>query len=325
MATKKKPHGEPAFVIPMAAVAVKQLPEGEDWLYEVKWDGYRALIIKDDDQVVIHSRNHKDLTPMYPGIAAAAQKLAADRTVLDGEIVALDESGRPAFQALQHRGSNPKHRIVLYAFDVLHMNGRDLAAEPIENRRALLPKLVGQNPFIRVSDDLPGTAVQVIEAVRSLGLEGVVAKRRGSVYQPGERSRDWLKLKLENQQEFVIGGFRPDGRSIDALVVGYYEDKRLKFAAKVRAGFTPHIRDQLRNRLEPLRISDCPFADLPTAGRSRWGGGIPAEDMREFVWTRPELVAQIRFVEWTAEGRLRHAAFLGLRSDKPTNAVHREY
>ena len=325
MASKKKAQTAPAFVIPMAAVAVKQLPEGGDWLYEVKWDGYRALIIKDGARVQIQSRNHKDLTPMYPRIAAAAKELGAETIVLDGEIVALDETGRPAFQALQHRGSNPKHRIVLYAFDVLHLNGHDLAMEPIEKRRALLPKLVGQNPTIRVSGDLPGTAAQVIEAVRSLGLEGVIAKRRGSAYQPGERSSDWLKLKLENQQEFVIGGFRPDGRSIDALVVGYYEDKRLKFAAKVRAGFTPHIRDQLRNRLEPLQIPDCPFADLPTAGRSRWGGGIPAEDMREFAWTRPELVAQIRFVEWTTEGRLRHAAFLGLRSDKSANTVHREY
>lgn len=324
MATKKKPQGAPAFVIPMAAVAVKQLPEGDDWLYEVKWDGYRALIIKDGVRVQIQSRNHKDLTAMYPGIAAAAQKLAADRIVIDGEIVALDESGRPTFQALQHRGSNPKHRIVLYAFDVLHMNSRDLAAEPIEKRRALLPKLVGQNPLIRISDDLPGTAAQVVEAVSSLKLEGVIAKRRGSAYQAGERSSDWQKLKLENQQEFVIGGFRPDGRSIDALVVGYYEGKQLRFAAKVRAGFTPHIREQLRDRLELLRVPRCPFGDLPTTGRSRWGGGIPAEDMREFAWTRPELVAQIRFVEWTAEGRLRHAAFLGLRSDKTASSVHRE-
>lgn len=324
MATKKKPQATPAFVIPMAAVAVKQLPEGTDWLYEVKWDGYRALIIKDGARLQIQSRNHKDLTSMYPGIAAAAQGLGADRVVLDGEIVALDESGRPAFQALQHRGSNPNHRIVLYAFDVLHVNGRDLTAEPIEKRRALLPKLVGETPIIRVSDDLPGTAAQVIEAVRSLGLEGVIAKRRGSVYQAGERSSDWLKLKIENQQEFVIGGFRPDGRSIDALVVGYYEDKELKFAAKVRAGFTQHLRDQLRGRLESLRVPRCPFVDLPTAGRSRWGGGIPAENMHEFAWTRPEIVVQIRFVEWTAEGRLRHAAFLGLRPDKAPSAVHRE-
>lgn len=323
MAAKNKTQVSPAFVTPMAAVAVKQLPEGPEWLYEVKWDGYRALILKDGTRVQIQSRNHKDLTGMYPGVAAAALTLTAAQVVLDGEIVALDESGRPAFQALQHRGAHPKHRIVLYAFDVLHIDGRDMTLEPIEKRRALLPKIIGENPVIRISDDLRGSATQVVEAVRSLGLEGVIAKRRGSLYQPGDRSSDWLKLKLDNQQEFVIGGFRPDGRSsIDALVVGYFEDKQLKFAGKVRAGFTPHIRDHLRRHLEPLRTEECPFADLPT-GRSRWGGGITAEEMREFVWTRPELIAQIRFVEWTAEGRLRHAAFLGLRTDKSASDVRR--
>jgi bifunctional non-homologous end joining protein LigD len=321
----KKPSALPSFVTPMAATAVKQLPEGEEWLYEVKFDGYRSLIIKTGSSVQLQSRNHKNLTPMYPGIAAAAQTLHAHQAVVDGEIVALDESGRPAFQALQHRSSHPHHHIVFYAFDILHLGGRDMMGEPLEERRALLPALIGENPAIRVSDDLPGSGVQVLEAVRSLGLEGVIAKRRGSTYQSGERSRDWLKFKLENQQEFVIGGFRPDGQSsIDALVVGYFESQELKFAGKVRAGFTTHIRSQLRRDLEPLRAERCPFADLPT-GRSRWGGGILAEEMREFVWTQPELVAQIRFVEWTAEGRLRHAAFLGLRSDKPANAVHLEY
>ncbi|MGH8291533.1 MAG: hypothetical protein ACREV7_21545 [Steroidobacteraceae bacterium] len=131
-------------------------------------------------------------------------------------------------------------------------------------------------------------------------------------------------MKSESQQEFVIGGFRPDGRSsIDALVVGYFEGKALKFAGKVRAGFTPHIRGELRRRLQPLCVAKCLFADLPS-GRSRWGGGITAEEMRQFVWTGPELVAQIRFTEWTSEGRLRHAAFLGLRSDKVAKAVHRD-
>jgi bifunctional non-homologous end joining protein LigD len=324
MPAKKKSHVPPAFVNPMAAVPVKQLPEGPDWLYEVKWDGYRALIIKDDTRVELQSRNHKDLTPMYPRVAAAALKLRADQAVLDGEIVALDESGRPSFQTLQHRSSHPKHQIVFYAFDVLHVDGRAMTGAPIEKRRALLPTIIADSTVIRLSNDLPGSAAQVVEAVRSLGLEGVIAKRRGSPYQPGNRSSDWLKAKLENQQEFVIGGFRADGqRSIDALVVGHFESAELKFAGKVRAGLTSHIRAHLRRNLESLRAPACPFADLPT-GRSRWGGGITAEEMREFVWTRPELVAQIRFVEWTAEGRLRHAAFLGLRSDKIGAEVHRE-
>src|SRR6185437_8718638 len=150
MASKKKPHAPPTFVTPMAAVAVKQLPEGEEWLYEVKFDGYRTLIIKGGSRVELQSRNHKDLTPMYPGVAAAALKLRADQAVVDGEIVALDESGRPAFQALQHRTSHPHHHIAFYAFDVLHLDGRDMTGEPIEKRRALLPELAGENPVIRV-------------------------------------------------------------------------------------------------------------------------------------------------------------------------------
>jgi bifunctional non-homologous end joining protein LigD len=324
MVTKKKAHAPPTFVTPLAAVAVKQLPEGDEWLYEVKFDGYRALIIKDGSHVELQSRNHKDLTSMYPGIAEAAVRLRADQAVVDGEIVALDDSGRPAFQALQHRSSHPQHHIVFYAFDLLHVDGRDVMSEAIEKRRALLPKLVGKNPVIRVSDDLPGSASQVLEAVRTLGLEGVVAKRRGSAYQPGERSNDWQKLKLENQQEFVVGGFRPDGwSSVDALVVGYFEGKQLKFAGKVRAGLTPHLRGQLRRQLDPLRVEKCPFVDLPS-GRSRWGGGITADEMRMFSWTKPQLVAQIRFVEWTTEGRLRHAAYLGVRTDKAAREVRQE-
>jgi len=324
MTSKKKNQSAPAFVTPMAAVAVKQLPEGEEWLYEVKFDGYRALVIKDGTWVELQSRNHKNLTAMYPTVASAASKLGANQVVIDGEIVALDERGRPAFQALQHRSSHLKHQIAFYAFDVLHLEGCDITREPIEGRRALLPKLISSNPVIRISAELPGSASKVIDAVRSLGLEGVIAKRRGSVYQPDERSSDWLKMKLENQQEFVIGGFRPDGASIDALLVGYYQGKELKFAAKVRAGFTPHIRRQVRQNLDPLRTARCPFADLPTTGPSRWGGGVTAEQMREMVWVQPEVVAQIRFVEWTAEGRLRHAGFLGMRMDKSADDVRRE-
>lgn len=160
----KKLSALSSFVTPMAAIAVKQLPEGQEWLYEVKFDGYRSLIIKDDSHVQLQSRNHKNLTPMYPGIAAAAQNLHAHQVVVDGEIVALDETGRPAFQALQHRGSHPHHHILFYAFDLLHLDGRDIMGEPLEQRRALLPKLIGDNPVVRVSDDLRGSAAQVLEA-----------------------------------------------------------------------------------------------------------------------------------------------------------------
>jgi bifunctional non-homologous end joining protein LigD len=325
MGVPSKPRPAPAFVTPMAARAVKALPEGDEWLYEPKLDGYRALLLKDGAQICILSRNEKDLTPMYPRVAAAGLRLNAEQAVVDGEIVALAEDGRPSFQALQHRASYPKHLIVFYAFDVLYLNGRNLMAEPLVKRRAHLPQIVGENSTIRLSRALPGSTAAIVHTLRAAGIEGVVAKRKYSAYQPGERGNDWVKLKLEQQQEFVIGGYRPQGSTgLDALLVGYYEVSKLQFAGKVRAGFTPHIRRDVVGRLKPSGIAACPFANLPDASIGRWGGGITAQQMREMRWTRPELVAQIRFTEWTAGNRLRHAAFLGLRFDKAAREVRRE-
>lgn len=309
----------------MAVQAVKKLPDGDEWLYEPKLDGYRALLLKDGKRIQILSRNDKDLTRMYPAVAAAGLRLKADQVLLDGEIVALAEDGRPSFQALQHRGSHPEHMIVFYAFDVLHKDGRDLMNEPLIKRRARLSQIVGAEAALRLSPDLPGTAVEIVQALRAAGIEGVIAKRKDSLYQPGERSSDWVKLKLERSQEFVIGGYRPDGSiGLEGLLVGYYEGKRLQFAGKVRAGFVPHLRREVLDKLKPLGIASCPFANLPDAGPGRWGGGITADQMAEMQWTKPELVAQIRFNEWTAENRLRHAAFLGLRLDKSAQEVRRE-
>ena len=309
----------------MAAQTVKELPAGDEWLYEPKLDGYRALVLKDAERLLVLSRNHKDLTRMYPKVAAAGQRLNARQAVIDGEVVALAEDGRPSFQALQHRTSHPKHRIVFYAFDVLHLDGRDLMNEPLLRRRARLPKIIGEDATIRLSRDLPGSVADIVRTLRAAGIEGVVAKRKRSTYQPGERSSDWVKLKLEQQQEFVIGGYRPEGSAgLDALLLGYYEGKKLQFAGKVRAGMIPHIRREVLELLKPLATPVCPFANLPDVSAGHWGGGIAAEQMREMQWTKPKLVAQIRFTEWTADHRLRHAAFLGLRFDKSPKEVHKE-
>jgi ATP-dependent DNA ligase len=177
---------------------------------------------------------------------------------------------------------------------------------------------------ILLSLELPGTAEQVIDAVTRLGLEGVIAKRITSRYSPGERHTAWLKLKLDRQQEFVIGGYRSGSHGVDALLVGYYDGKDLRFAGKVRAGFTPLVRRQVQGQLVPLGIPKCPFVDLPNSKTSHWGAGVTREEMSEMQWVRPKLVAQIRFVEWTADGHLRHAAFLGLRTDKRPRDVRRE-
>jgi bifunctional non-homologous end joining protein LigD len=307
----------------MAARVVSALPEGKDWSYEVKFDGYRALLLKDGDKLQIRSRNDKDMTRTYSSVARAGRLLPAKQTAVDGEIVAVDVNGRPSFQALQHRGSHPGFTIVFYAFDLLFLNGVDLIGAPLEERRSKLAPLVGRLPIL-LSSELPGSAEQVIEAVTGLGLEGIIAKKRGSRYTPGDRNNAWVKLKLDRQQEFVVGGYRPGPYGIDALLVGYYESRSLRFAGSVRAGFTPRVRREVFDELKSLELDRCPFVDLPNSKTSHWGGGITAEQMAEMRWLKPVAVAQIRFVEWTAEGHLRHAAFLGMRHDKPARDIRRE-
>jgi bifunctional non-homologous end joining protein LigD len=315
----------PAFVEPMTARLVTALPEGDDWLYEVKFDGYRALLIKDGERVQLRSRNNNDLTAAYPSVTMAAGRLDAKSAVLDGEVVALDPHGRPSFQALQHRGAHPGFAIVFYTFDLIHRDGRDLTRLSLIERKAQLAQVVaGSVSGILLSHVLEGSAADVARAVRNLGLEGVIAKRASSRYDAGMRSESWLKLKLEQQQEFVVGGYRPGVHGVDALLVGYYEARALTFAGKVRAGFTPHLRREVFEALKPLHAVRCPFADLPNSRTSHWGGGVTAEQMPEMQWLKPVRVAQVRFVEWTADGHLRHAAFLGLRDDKRAASVRRE-
>jgi DNA ligase D-like protein (predicted ligase) len=313
----------PKFVAPMTARLVQELPEGPEWIYEVKFDGYRALLLKDGADVRLRSRNDKDLTTAYRPVQAAARGLHAARAILDGEIVAVDAHGRPSFQALQHRGAHPGFAIVYYAFDLIQLDGRDLMPLPLAERKAMLAPIVASSGIL-LSQALPGSAAQVADAVRGLGLEGVIAKRLASRYEPGMRSDAWRKLKLERQQEFVVGGYRPGPHGIDALLVGFYEGTSLHFAGKVRAGFTPHVRREVFDAVKALHRRRCPFDDLPNSKTSHWGGGVTAEQMQEMQWLRPSLVAQIRFVEWTEDRHLRHAAFLGLRRDTRASAVRRD-
>jgi bifunctional non-homologous end joining protein LigD len=306
----------------MAALLVGSLPTGCDWLYEAKFDGYRALALKDGAGVKLWSRKGNDLTADYPAIRQAIAALKAKSALLDGEIVAFDESGRPSFQQLQHRSANPA-AIRYFAFDLLQLNGKDLQAETITTRRAALEKILTASDVV-FSAELPGSAEDVIQAVREVGLEGVVAKRRDSRYEPGKRSGAWQKFKLQQRQELVIGGYKPENTSFQSIVVGYYENKKFRFAGRVRAGFTASQRAALFGLLRPLKTEKCPFSDLPSAKTGHWGEGVTAEDMKALTWVKPTLVAEIAFTEWTREGHLRHSAFVGLRSDKDARAVVRE-
>jgi bifunctional non-homologous end joining protein LigD len=314
---------KPAFVEPMQCKPVTELPSGEDWTFEIKFDGYRCLAVKTGTKTTLFSRSGKRLDGRFAEVARAMSGLPGDFT-LDGEIVALDGQGRPSFQLLQNSGSSLPP-IFFYAFDLLNSDGEDQLDSPIERRRELLNALLGSpvDP-LRLSPLLQAPAGHILEAVQKHGLEGVVAKRTGSVYEAGERSGAWLKRRINRAQEFVIGGFVPGAHGFDSLLVGVYEYQRLIFVAKVRNGFIPRIRDGIFPQLKKRVIADCPFANLPEKKASRWGEALTAEKMKDCRWTKPQLVCQVAFVEWTGGGKLRHCTFLGMRDDKAATKIVRE-
>jgi DNA ligase D-like protein (predicted ligase) len=312
------------FVPPMLATLVRTLPEGPQWEYELKLDGYRLEAVKHGDKVRLYSRRGNDFTKKFTRIATSVSRIKAASFVLDGEAVAVDAQGKPSFQMLQNRSSLPPGwSLVYYAFDLLHLNGMDLKARPLSERRALLEKLLGNSGAL-LSQSLPGTLGQIMQAVKEHGLEGVIAKRLDSPYQADRRSGFWLKLPLKPNQDLVIGGFRLDGKRLELLLVGYFENGKLLFAGKVHQGLNPANRRALLKVLEPLRVEKCPFGNLPTPKTGQWGEGVPAEEMGDYVWLRPEIVAQIKFAEWTKGGVLRHAEFVASRDDKHPNEVVRE-
>jgi bifunctional non-homologous end joining protein LigD len=206
------------------------------------------------------------------------------------------------------------------------MRGRDVTREPLEKRRALLEtKILPKLPEpVRYSAPLDASPPVLIESVKEHGFEGLVAKRRGSVYEPGLRTGAWMKMRVNRGQEFVIGGYTRGTRSFDALVFGYYEGDELIYVARTRSGFTPALRAQLSKKFKGLEIAECPFANLPEAKGGRWGQGLTLAKMAECQWLKPVLVGRFEFLEWTADNHLRHSRFIGLRSDKPATDVHRE-
>jgi bifunctional non-homologous end joining protein LigD len=320
--------GEPArFIPPMKALSVDTVPAG-DWRLELKLDGYRAIAVINGGAVEVWSRNHKPLTDGYPEVVAALKKLRCANAVLDGEIVALDAQGRSRFQLLQGRslpGTRPT--IAYYVFDLLHHDGRSLLRMPIEERQNALENLVRNSPTtIRFSPVFEAEPQALLEAVRQQGLEGIIAKAPRSLYEPDRRSGTWLKCKVHGEQEFVIGGFTPPKNSrpyFGAILVGYYEGRNLMYAGKVGSGFDHSVLKSLHAAFQQRRVEACPFSNLPTR-RPRFGAGMTAGAMRQVTWIKPELVAQVRFTEWTDDGLLRHPVFLGLRSDKPAREVVRE-
>lgn len=308
----------------MLLLRTELLPAGREWLYQLKLDGYRALAFKTASKVHLRSRNDNDFAERYPAITKGLAALPND-TVIDGEIVAFDDAGRPSFNLLQNRGS-VSGPLVYFVFDLPMLAGRDLCKETLEERQTLLknrvlPKL---SELIRYVGELNAPLSELIKSVKASGLEGLVAKRRDSLYEPGLRTSAWQKMRVNQGQEFVVGGYTVGGRSFDALIFGYYEGDRLIYAARTRNGFTPSLREELMRRFEKLETKDCPFTNLPEPRGGRWGQGFTAAKMNGCRWLRPELVAQFEFAEWTPDHHLRHSRFVALRDDKSPKSVKRE-
>ena len=326
---KKCPAAPPKFVEPMKARLVKSLRPSENWLLELKHDGYRALAVKNGNSVELFSRSRRRMNGDFPAIVEAVRRLPARQLVIDGEVVALDERGQGSFQLLQNRGRiSDDGALVFYVFDLLNLEGRNTRDLPLTTRRELLQPLVAGAPDpIRYSATLNGSIDVVFAEVKRLGLEGVIAKKPGSKYEAGQRSGSWVKVKCVHEQEFVIGGYTPPQGSRDffgALLVGYHEQGELLFASKVGTGYSQATLRELFQRLKPLRRATCPFVNLPARRSGKFGQGVSAAGMRRCTWVEPRLVAQVRFTEWTSEGGLRHPVFLGLREDKRAGEVTRE-
>jgi bifunctional non-homologous end joining protein LigD len=315
------PNAQVEFIQPMLAATASELPRAsDDWIYEIKLDGYRCVAGRDSSEAKLWSRRGNLFTRDFPSIARACASLPDD-TLIDGEIVALDGTGRVSFNLLQHRRSGAS-AIRFYAFDLLVYRRRSMLGVELSKRRQLLAGLIPQvSESIQLSESFEVAPAELLRVAKELGLEGIVAKNKRSRYEPGKRSGAWIKYKINKGQEFVIGGYT-QGNPFDAVVVGYYRDGKLVFASKVRNGFVPRLRRELASRLRPLETDTCPFDNLPERKRTQWA--LTKEEMKKCVWLRPALVAAIEFTEWTPDGHLRSATFAGLREDKDPRAVVRE-
>ncbi|MCL9792835.1 non-homologous end-joining DNA ligase [Frankia sp. AgKG'84/4] len=319
------PEPMPTRIEPMLAMPALTSPDGPDWAYEVKWDGVRLLAFVEAGRARLRTRGGRDVTLVFPELAALGPALEGRQVILDGEVVAFGPTGRPDFERLSHRvqiatpalarrgaAAIPVRYLV---FDLLFLDGHSAVDLAYVDRRVLLADLAGNGP-LRLSEELAGTGRQVLAATGQAGLEGVVAKRRGSRYQPGRRSADWVKIRHTRRQSVLIGGWEPGaGRRADrigALLVGTAAPRGARYAGQVGSGLTEATLDLLAGELAFLRRTDPPFRD------------VPAEVGRTAVWVEPRMIADVEFGSWTTEGRLRHPIFKGLRLDLSPADTHRD-
>jgi bifunctional non-homologous end joining protein LigD len=316
------PQKDAAFIEPMECLAVSKLPDAANLVWEIKIDGYRAIAVK-SDRVNLFSRTKNSFNSKFSYIVEALADMPPG-TVIDGEIVAIDDQGGPNFNLLQNFRTGAS-RIHFYVFDLLCLRNRDTTKLPLIERRELLKTLALKDKRIKFVDYVEAEPTELLSAVREQHLEGIVGKQKDSRYEAGKRSGAWIKFRVNCGQELVIGGYVPGTHGLDSIIVGYYRGKDLIYVARVRNGFVPASRRHLFEKLRPLAISECPFSNLPERHRSRWGEGLTADDMKKCIWLQPELVAQIEFLEWTESDHLRHSKFVGLREDKDAREVIKEH
>lgn len=305
----------PRVVRPMLATLVDAPFDRPGWIFEPKWDGYRAVATVHKGSVRLVSRNQKPFEAKYAPVARALESLGHD-AVLDGEIVVVDAAGRSHFQLLQNYQRTGAGNLLYYVFDIVHLDGHDLHRLPLLQRKEILARLIaGDRGVIRLSEHVEKSGIALFAAAQQHGLEGIIAKSGQSVYAEGARGHDWLKIKTKLRQEAVIGGFtEPRGgrKHLGALILGVYDDDgKLVYIGHSGGGFTTSELAAMRARLEPLERTRCPFSDPPRTN-------APVH------WVAPRVVCEVAFQEWTADGMARHPIYVGLREDKPARDVRRE-
>lgn len=309
----------PEFVAPQLATLVDKPPPGDAWFHEIKLDGYRLLCHVDNGQVRFWTRNRKDWTAKFPALGKAVKALRLKSAILDGEVVALDASGRASFQKLQQQiNKNAAAGLLFHVFDLVYLDGFDLTRCSLRERKQVLAELfekVAETSPLRFSDHIEGNGAAFLKEACKFGLEGIVSKLASSPYE-STRSRNWLKIKCLKRQEFVIAGYTLSDKGIpfSSLVLGVYEKGKLIYAGRAGTGFSNQMRVDLKKTIDKLARKTRPFAVIPSD-----------PGLRRAVWAEPTLVGEVAFTEWTDEGIIRHPSFQGLREDKkPTDVVREE-
>ncbi len=285
--------------------------DDKQWLFEIKWDGYRAISEINDGKVLLYSRNGNSFANDYPLVAQELKKIKHD-AVLDGEIVILNKEGKSDFQKLQHYEDNTQYPICYYVFDLLSLNGKSTYELPLIERKQLLKKLLPENPVIKYSEHITTTGKAFFEAAKQNNLEGIIAKKSDSLYHPGTRSSNWLKIKYHKSQEVIIAGFtQPTGsrKYFGALVLAIPDGSKLQYVGHTGSGFTDKDLREMYHILKPLIQKKSPFDKVVKTNAA-------------VTWVKPVLVAEIKFTEWTTDNKMRHPIFLRLRADKPVNEIN---